>query len=62
MPVLERSHGLEAQRVAWAAAGLAEGFIGKAEFDFYVALADVMSETGLRWWAPRHDQMWRYAR
>lgn len=46
----------------WAAEGLQRGFIDLETFNFWIALADVMGETGLRWWAPRHDQMWRYAR
>jgi hypothetical protein len=63
MPVLERDpNPLEARRVMWAAEGLWHGYINKEEFDGYIALADVMGETGYGWWAPRRDQMWRYVR
>jgi hypothetical protein len=53
------SHVLQALRVAWAAEGLHQGFIGLDEFNDYVALADVLGETGPRWWEPRYDQPWR---
>jgi hypothetical protein len=52
----------QARRVAWAAEGLARGFIDLAAFNDYIVIADAMGERGPRWWMPRYDQPWRYSK